>query len=793
MCSMINRKFPEFKNTPTLCNSFYYKGVAANSTPTISIVTPYFNSGETINETAITILGQSLQNFEWIIVNDGSTDENSLVRLKEISKKDNRVRIINCEKNGGLPKARNIGLKNCNADFIYLIDADDLIESTCLEKFYLFLLFNPDFDFVNCWNVGFGAQEYFWEQGFTDPRLFLESNRVVPSAMFRKSVFINISYDETNMKGLEDWDFWLKVFAAGKVGFTINEYLFWYRRRENHNASWSNWDNGPNQGKFKKKLHELYSEKINSLDPVNLDLNSYYKINNSSINVDSTVRKLYKTKKRVLFFFPWLVVGGADKFNLDLLFGLTLKNWEATIITTLKSDNEWLPEFSKLTSDIFNIPNLVGFNNFHKVIKDIIETREPDILVISHSEYAYWLISYFKEKFPKTPVIDIMHCEEPFDRCYTNLSTINTKYIDRTIVSTKYLKDYLIRKRLGNNECPIDVLYTNVDSNKINRNDYNRKKIRDSWNINDDYVVIIYAARFVKQKQPMVLAETIKKLKSLTVNFVCLAFGEGPLLEEFKIFCNRNDITDKIWCMHSVSQEELDKYMDAADIFLLTSTHEGISTGFYKAMAKKLVVVGANVGGQSELIDHNTGVLINNSNPDQEILEYTDILYELVCNRSKRERFQSNARKRVVELFDINQLYNSIDKIFTTEINKRPKPIQTITSENYLFLLDLFMNSENVANTLWQDSVYLKNLIDSTRLSADTNNNKIIETLLWYKSENSKLTNWYNTEYECLPIWYKRIGHIIKVIIGKRTLKSLIGKRSYKNTIIKKMLHSIFQ
>jgi glycosyltransferase involved in cell wall biosynthesis len=98
--------------------------------PFFSVVIPLYNKEAYIADTLKSVLNQSLQDFEVIIVNDGSTD-NSLNIVHSFS--DNRIKIISTV-NGGVSSARNKGISNSQCDYIALLDADDLWEPTYLDE-----------------------------------------------------------------------------------------------------------------------------------------------------------------------------------------------------------------------------------------------------------------------------------------------------------------------------------------------------------------------------------------------------------------------------------------------------------------------------------------------------------------------------------------------------------------------------------------------------------------------------------------------------------------------------------
>ena len=102
--------------------------------PIVSIITPYYNAGKYIEETANSILNQTFPYFEWIIVDDDSTKDEDKEKLKQIEKMDKRIRIFYKE-NEGPARARDYGVRQANkySEYLLFLDADDLISSTYIE------------------------------------------------------------------------------------------------------------------------------------------------------------------------------------------------------------------------------------------------------------------------------------------------------------------------------------------------------------------------------------------------------------------------------------------------------------------------------------------------------------------------------------------------------------------------------------------------------------------------------------------------------------------------------------
>ena len=101
----------------------------------VSVIMPFYNGAEYINETMMAILDQTLEEIEIICVDDGSTDQTPML-LQEYAKKDERITVLQQKKaNAGV--ARNLGMKKANGEYLLFLDSDDLFEKDMLEKMYV--------------------------------------------------------------------------------------------------------------------------------------------------------------------------------------------------------------------------------------------------------------------------------------------------------------------------------------------------------------------------------------------------------------------------------------------------------------------------------------------------------------------------------------------------------------------------------------------------------------------------------------------------------------------------------
>lgn len=116
--------------------------------PTVSIIIPLYNKEKCIKKTIDSVLSQTFQDYEVLIVNDGSTD-NSLEVVQSIN--DDRLHIIS-KVNEGVSATRNRGAKEANADLLFFLDADDVIYPNCLE---VLLKLRQDYSNASLWSCNY--------------------------------------------------------------------------------------------------------------------------------------------------------------------------------------------------------------------------------------------------------------------------------------------------------------------------------------------------------------------------------------------------------------------------------------------------------------------------------------------------------------------------------------------------------------------------------------------------------------------------------------------------------------
>jgi glycosyltransferase involved in cell wall biosynthesis len=197
--------------------------------PLVSVIVTCYNLGRFLGEALDSVFAQTLQDFEIVVVNDGSTDPMTLRALDALDARRTRVMT---SPNRGLPAAKNLGLAHTTGEYVCALDADDRLLPTLLDKSAAVLSRDPDVAFVSHWLRTFGDEVVEWTPSDCGFPALLDVNTVNGAALVRRSAIEAVGgFDETFREGCEDWDLWIALVERGFRGVILPEVLFEYRRR----------------------------------------------------------------------------------------------------------------------------------------------------------------------------------------------------------------------------------------------------------------------------------------------------------------------------------------------------------------------------------------------------------------------------------------------------------------------------------------------------------------------------------------------------------------------------------
>jgi glycosyltransferase involved in cell wall biosynthesis len=176
------------------------------------------------------ILNQTYSNFEFIIIDDGSSNNDSKV-IKEF--KDNRILFFQNSVNIGLASTLNLGIKLSNGKYIARMDSDDIALKNRLMKQITYLEKNPTIDILGSSALYFGSYEkrvnFKRNDNLIKPFLFLGNPICHPTVVFRKKIIENNNLLYPVNQRSEDYAMWIKCFELGLKFHNLNEISLKYR------------------------------------------------------------------------------------------------------------------------------------------------------------------------------------------------------------------------------------------------------------------------------------------------------------------------------------------------------------------------------------------------------------------------------------------------------------------------------------------------------------------------------------------------------------------------------------
>ena len=220
-----------------------------NNDPLISIIIPCFNAEKTLEKCLKSVVQQSYANLEIIIIDDGSTDETSLIYNK-FQSNDERILVLKLQ-NSGVSKARNTGVKAATGDYICFVDSDDWAElNYCSELYSLLVGENADISIVEASyedeNGNVLCNKPTSEEKIFDGNralvLLLEDREIQShpwGKLFKADLLRNVHFPE-NLKCFEDYSTLFKIFNKAVKVVKSNKKLYHYIQREDslsHNLS----------------------------------------------------------------------------------------------------------------------------------------------------------------------------------------------------------------------------------------------------------------------------------------------------------------------------------------------------------------------------------------------------------------------------------------------------------------------------------------------------------------------------------------------------------------------------
>lgn len=318
--------------------------------PKISVLMSAYNSEEYIRESIDSILSQTLTDFEFIVINDGSSDSTrSIIE----SYKDKRIKLINNERNLGLAGSLNLGISIAKGKYLVRMDADDISMPERFQKQFSFMEQNQDVDVCGSFYETFGQNSFKQTLPTTDKHiramLFFYNCIAHPTVILRTETVVNnlIRYNDSYIY-VQDYELWCRMIDTLRFA-NISEILLKYRTYD--------------RGKGHEARNRLVNEALDSIFEQNLEKigielsynnrDDLLKVFSGSINIDGSTNiysmlqlldmigdagsKRYETyfKDMITEFIAYVYSKGMENMLLEFKLYSILKKWG--ILSTVRS------------------------------------------------------------------------------------------------------------------------------------------------------------------------------------------------------------------------------------------------------------------------------------------------------------------------------------------------------------------------------------------------------------------------------------------------------------------------
>ena len=599
-------------------------------------------NNRSLSDIKLSLSSINIQSFENIEVYLIGTNNNS--EIKKYISNDKRVKIIK-EKVECLLDLKNH--LNKNSSYYTIIEAGELFEKTYIETSLLSLELSNGYDATFTDSINYiDKKEYNY---YFDNETIKNASFTIPNLFFSGEIYSFLSKEK--ILKVRTWGIFLKILKRYRI--THQSYYAFLSNKKEISLSDEEYDLFSNALSYSSITDFPYE-------------NYYYEKLKPKFNKDLFEKK-QNNKKNILMIIPYMVIGGAEKFDLDFIRLINKEKYTITILTDHPNEYILRQDFEKYADTVFEMPTFLERKNWISFIEYVIYTRDINIIFITNSLFGYSVLPYLKTTYSHIPVFDYIHSIELYNRDggYGRDSGIMTPFIDRTLFCCKKSEEEGIEFFNIPKE-KTSTVYIGVDKDMFCIDNNLIEQARKEYNL-EETINIGYICRIDYQKRPFLLVEIMKKAVKENDNIRFIIGGNGPLLEEMKQKVIDYEIEEKVIFLGVVTNTK--EFYSLCDMTINCSIKEGLALTAYESLAMGIPIVSADVGGQKELINEKVGVIVpliqketdvtNFNYSDIEINSYLEAINKII---EKMDLYKSNCRESITEDFDLNYLGKRMEK-----------------------------------------------------------------------------------------------------------------------------------
>jgi len=626
------------------------------SRPLVSVIVPCYNYGHFVPEAVDSILAQTFQDFEILVIDGGSAAE-SVAALKDFDRPKTRVYFR--EGRHLVGDNRNFGISQAQGKYVCCLDADDMVKPTYFEK-ALFLLETQGYDLVSTSIRSFGNKsEVYHLERFPALADMLQGNHVSTCAVFRKDFWTRAGgFQDVGIGSnyfYEDWRLWVRFAALGaRFANIVEEPLFLYRVHSSQ--SLSNQNQGiPSMERQREAVlafnRDVVTEEAFRASEQNRQVK--VKMQDGLVNLkNGWLKNGWRPAPAadvttILIALPFLLVGGAERLMSEIAAYLITRGFRIVVVTTeyvypvYGDSTAW---FERATAEIYQLPRFLEPGRWQEFIFYLLETRDISLLWIIGSRVFYELLPRIKTAHPELKVIDLL-----FNTVgHTANNRKYADYFDRILVENREVAAWLLEA----GERPEKVLRiaSGVDLETY-RPDPGPTCILGDLGIAPGSFVAGFSGRLSEEKAPEVFLEIARGCRA-DPRLVFLMTGAGPLTDQVRQRIEKMALGDSLRFLGQV--DKVRDYMATYDVLILPSRFDGRPVAVLESLALGVPVIASRVGALPDLVQEGvTGFLCEPG----DVRAFTERIRWLASHPEEHRRMKAAARAFAEEALDAKQMF----------------------------------------------------------------------------------------------------------------------------------------
>ncbi|WP_304795905.1 glycosyltransferase family 4 protein, partial [Aquabacterium sp.] len=347
--------------------------------------------------------------------------------------------------------------------------------------------------------------------------------------------------------------------------------------------------------------------------------------------------------RSLIVFLPWLVIGGAEKFALNVIAEFTALGWHATVVLSLDSTgfggNRWEQVARTYTDDIFVVPSMVDRHFYGALVCNLVASRGVEAAIATNSAQPYLFLPYFKAACPINTFIDVSHnwIDAWIDGGYTAFGLGFMAEMDYSMAISDVLRRKMVAE--GGDESKLRTIYIGTNATFFTHTPVADRAAailapgpaflpehRDAFAgllARGNKRVVVFVGRMSGEKQPHVFVDAIVRARAslppgVADSLAAVMVGGGYMLDNVQAHIAAAGAGGFLMAVGPLDEHGTRDILNVADIMMMTSETEGTPLALFEAMSMGLACIAPAVGGIPEMLTVDTGHLVVNTGLSQD-------------------------------------------------------------------------------------------------------------------------------------------------------------------------------